>query len=239
MDILSWTKLNPEIQFQQTQKQYYGKYLYRAVLQAPGGRSLNDKISVEHYLSHRLKKISELNPDTWYAKRLLHEIKDHNPNQLNNIKSVIKNHSTQVRVRVEEPLVQIYTETEQDLLDILSDIEPEFRSSIISVAGPSNEKDAKLLKQNVILIKKSHEYTHKVFIRDGRYNIDVLHTMLDYLDSLEDQVKVHRGTRDQINRSNGYIWNCWFYTKDPDIVTFIQLMDPNLVRNIHPLVFCE
>ena len=119
-----------------------------------------------------------------------------------------------LRFRVEEPLIQIYAESENDLLTALSHVDFNFRDRITSVSAPESKESAELLKQGVIITKKPSEYTHKVFLRDGRYDRDLLNRTLEYLDSIPEQVKVSKATREQINRSHGYIWNCWFYTND-------------------------
>ena len=80
-------------------------------------------------------------------------------------------------------------------------------------------------------------YSHKVILRDGKYSQEIKESILNYLESLGDEiVKVPQSLSAILSKSSSYIWNGYFYTNEPNIVSFLNLMDPNLVLNIHELV---
>jgi hypothetical protein len=55
---------------------------------------------------------------------------------------------------------------------------------------------------------------------------------LQYLDGLGDLVRVPSHFRDAFTRPYNSVWDCYVYSNDVKIATFIQLMDPNLIRSI-------
>ena len=150
---------------------------------------------------------------------------------------LIRKTSTNVKLRVEEPRIQIYAQTEDDLVNLVLDHLQPFVKNIEAICGPANDTDAELLNSGAIIRKTDNGYSHKVILRDGRYGLDVKDTILSYLDSLQIEVAgVPNSCRNMFTKTTSYVWNCYFFTNDPSVTTFLNLIQPGIVSNIHELV---
>ena len=125
----------------------------------------------------------------------------------------------------------------KELKDLVSDYLRPFLNNIESVAGPANDQAADILNTGAIIRKTNNGYTHKVILRDGRYGSDIKEAILSYLNGLNVEiVNVPKSCREMFCKSSGFVWNCYFYTNDASVVTFLNLIHPGLVSNIHELV---
>jgi len=87
------------------------------------------------------------------------------------------------------------------------------------------------------LRKKDIGYTHKIILRDGRYTTELKENILSYLTSIgPETLSISTGLIDTLSKSNPFLWNAYFYTNDPSVTTFLNLISPGLVLNIHELV---
>ena len=240
MDINFWTQSNPNIKFEQTHKKYYAKYLYKLVLYAPVARIIHSKVSIDHAFAHRKNMVRDINYAGWWGGR--NKTKDLDNADLaflQQLKDLASDQTLDIRMRVEEPRVQIYAKTESVLIQLVnSKLSPHWLKYIEAVAGPENKAAESLLNQNAILRKKHNGFQYKVMLRDGRYGAVLKQQILNYLDNLgTDVVKVTPSVRGMLNQSNNqYLWNAYFFTNDPNIVSFIGLMSPGMIGNIHELV---
>ena len=61
--------------------------------------------------------------------------------------------------------------------------------------------------------------------------------LLGYLESLGlDEAKISTGVKSMLSSSYDGFWSTWFYANDEKIVTFLELIRPGIVLNIHPIV---
>ena len=207
---------------------------------APAGRIVDSKNSdlakaLEHrnYIANHIKY-------SWGAGSNYHRDLDKADIQFLQILRHIKKNVAGIKMRIEEPRVQIYAATEDELVDLVLDHLQPFRKYLETVSGPENDKSAEILDSGAILRKKNIGYTHKVIIRDGRYNPESKASILNYLESLgTNLIKVPQSGLDMLTKKSEYIWNLYFYTNDPSVLTFLNLIHPGLVLNCHELVVVE
>ena len=239
MDISTWTRFSPEIAVEYTTKKYYGKYLYKIIMYAPAGRIVDSKNSdLAKALEHRNYIASHINYS--WAGNNYHKDLDKADIQFLQVLRHIKKNVSGIKMRIEEPRVQIYAATEDELVDLVLDHLQPFRKYLETVSGPENDKSAEILDSGAILRKKNIGYTHKVLIRDGRYNPESKASILNYLESLgTNLIKVPQSGLDMLTKKSEYIWNLYFYTNDPSMLTFLNLIHPGLVLNCHELVVVE
>ena len=236
MDTSFWIQRNPKITLEHTTKKYYNKYLFKIVVYCPAGRLIDDKGNMLDALEHRKSIYKHINQSGWWGHRHNRDLDHANIPLLETLRSIRRN-QVGVKLRVEEPRVQIYAETEKDLIDILQNQLSAFVSNVESVAGPANDKAADVLNSGAIIRKTDNGYTHKIIIRDGRYGSTVKETILDYLDNLHIEIiGVPKSCREMFSKSSSYVWNCYFYTNDPSVTIFLNLIQPGLVSNCHELV---
>ena len=236
MDTSFWIRCNPKVTVEHTIKKFYGKFLYKIVVYCPAGRLIDSKDPIDKALEHRKSIYKHINQSGWWGHRHNRDLDLADIPLLETLRN-IRRGQLGVKLRVEEPRVQIYAETENDLIDIVKNQLSAFISSIESVAGPANDAAADILNSGAIIRKTDNGYTHKVILRDGRYRADVKEAILQYLDGLQIEIAgVPKSCREMFTKSSSYVWNCYFYTNDPSITTFLNLIQPGLVSNCHELV---
>ena len=236
MDTSFWIRCNPKVTVEHTVKKFYGKYLYKIVVYCPAGRLIDSKDPMDKALEHRKSIYKHINQSGWWGHRHNRDLDLADIPLLETLRTIRRSNSG-IKLRVEEPRVQIYAETENDLVNLVSEHLQSFVTNIESVAGPSNEAAAEVLNSGAIIRKTDNGYTHKVILRDGRYGSEIKETILQYLDSLQiDIAGVPKSCRAMFSKSSSYVWNCYFYTNDPSVTTFLNLIQPGIVSNIHELV---
>ena len=236
MDTSFWIQCNPKITVEHTLKKFYGRYLYKIVVYCPAGRLIDAKGTMDAELEHRKSIYKHINQSGWWGHRHNRDLDHADIPLLETLRGIRRNQSG-VKLRVEEPRIQIYAETEEDLVAIVQNQLSAFVSSVESVAGPANDEAAEVLNSGAIIRKTDNGYTHKIIIRDGRYGSAVKETILQYLDGLHIEIiGVPKSCREMFSKSSSYVWNCYFYTNDPSVTTFLNLIQPGLVSNCHELV---
>jgi hypothetical protein len=236
MDILSWTQCNPKIAVDHTLKKYFGRYLYKIIVYAPAGRLIDEKVSINSALEHRLAVTKNINQSGWWGHRYNKDL-DHADIELLETLRDLRRNPNGLKLRVEEPRVQIYAETETELLNLINNQLKPFCKYVESIAGPADSEAEEVLNSGAIIRKTDIGYTHKVIIRDGRYTSEIKMSILRYLTNLNgDTLTISDNLIAMLTGRSGYVWNAYFYTNDPSVTMFLNLIHPNLVLNIHELV---
>ncbi|CAB4129352.1 hypothetical protein UFOVP112_450 [uncultured Caudovirales phage] len=237
MDTSFWIQCNPKIAVEHTTKKYFGKYLYKIVVYCPAGRLIDGKRSnMSDELQHRRDVTRHINQSGWWGARQNKDLDNANIFLLDTLRTIRRNPNG-VKLRVEEPRVQIYAGSEDELMTLVTDHLQPYVKDIESIAGPVNDKHAEILNSGAIIRKTDIGYTHKVILRDGRYSTEIKENLLSYLTSIgPETINVSTGLSNALSKNNSFIWNAYFYTNDPSVVTFINLVHPGLVLNIHELV---
>lgn len=143
--------------------------------------------------------------------------------------------SEDIKMRIEDPLIQVYAK-DLKILEEFASVAfhnvPNIDSMLDSITVPKNNHDLKLLQQGYVL--RSHsDYACKINLRDGKYNLGVRTSLLNYLDALGSDVSIPNNTRQQLEKSRGdFIWGAYFYCMDEDIKLMIGMIDPRLIRSI-------
>ncbi len=239
MAISYWTKLAPNVVVESTRKQYYGKYLCKLVLQVEGGRlsSTPDALDIATALEERVSLMRNYNFGGSWRVFQVELLKTARVEDLERLRTIKNNYRDQCKIRIEEPLVQIYTEDEDGLKEIVGHFTPYMKSSIKSVSFPDSDACKNLLKEDKIITTSDKlSYSYKVMLRDGSYSPDSKKQLLNYFDNLGDLVKITKGVRRNLESSHSYIWGGYFYRNDTSTLTFISLICPNIVGKIHEIV---
>jgi hypothetical protein len=229
-----WTNYNPHIIIEDTAKKYFGRYLYKIVLRAPGGRLIDSKGSIEEALEHR-REINK-NINRWWSRGNINDLDKADVALLTTLREL--RHSSLLKMRIEEPRVQIYAATEKELENLVIDHLRDFPHSYIeAVSGPKDTQAEKILNSGAIIKKTDIGYRYKVVIRDGRYGSDIKTSILQYLQKLDkDQVHLSKGGENMLSNKSNYVWNLFFHCNDLSICTFLELIQPGLILNSHEII---
>ena len=242
MDTSFWIRYNPKITLEHTAKKYFGKYLYKIVVYAPAGRLIDSKESIETALAHRMSIVKNINHGGYwgYGNRSSKNLESADIGFLTLLRDLRTDKSLDIRLRVEEPRIQIYADNEKTLTDLANDQLKPYAKYLESVSGPEDSKAEIALNSGAILRKKDIGYKYKIIIKDGRYTQDTKKTILNYVLNIgPETVKLPQSGLYMLQKSTGFIWNLYLYSNDLNILTFLNLIQPGMVINYHELIILE
>lgn len=241
MDYEFWRKIDADIKFGDTRKQYYNRYLWKMVLYAPACHLINyyeNDILKSYNRAIALRDANKsLYGSQYYWDQRTERLDEMNLELLEIIKQ-IKLNDKSIKVRIEEPFVQLYAETQDDLKRISQQF-VNVSEHIEQIFGPKNDSIAEMLKQGNIISLSQTAHRFKIILRDGRYKPEVLNQIQNYLATLGDDVRLTQSCKKMLSKKSAYIWGTYFYTNDPKITTFLSLINPDIVLKIHELVTPE
>lgn len=247
MATLSWTDLAPKVKCVDTTKQFFGKYLYKIDVDVPAARILLDKRNktlvwlLDERINEAKNMLNRLSNwgrqhhvpfSSWYRI-----INDSSLVQLEYYKKLIEKHKGVIKIRIEEPTLSIYCDDEQLLFDIAGD-DPLQR--LERVFKPNSAAAQTVLKSGEIIVKRPTDYLYKIVFREGRVaNKDNNVQIYNYLTSLGDEVKLTNGCTQNLKYRQHWMTSCYFYAKDTQVLTFLNLIAPGKVSGIFKLVYLE
>ena len=240
MDTSYWIQYNPKITVEYTVKKYFSRYLYRLGVYAPGAQSINtdgsihDDIEVRRYLASNINSYSGM----WrYGKSLQDQLKNVDFNFLNILQQIKQDKSLNVKFRIEEPRLQIYAESEDTLKHLANTYFVTNPLYVESITGPKDIAAVNVLNAGGIIRKTDLGYRYKVILHDGRYSAETKTSIFNYLNNLgQDTVRIPAGAKRSLLNPSGFLWNCYYYTNDLGINSFIHLIAPGAISNYHELV---
>ncbi|HET8688621.1 MAG TPA: hypothetical protein VFM18_18560 [Methanosarcina sp.] len=245
MELSNWTSFNGEIKRGYTVKKFFSKYLYKLTVYAPAGRLITKDGNMVALLDETKQRIkSAIKTASSYTAQYLREREQHlrkaDVEWLEALRDIYNNESLPVKICISEQYTHFYATTEQELLDLVSQIDKTFYRYLDKIFGPESANAEKLLNENVILRKKANSYTHKIILRDGKYDVTVKNQLKEYFAGFGPAVvKVPRAVSRALDRTTLSVWGMYIYTNDPGIATFINIIHPGLVRNCHELATPE
>lgn len=237
MDILYWINHNKNVALHATQKMFFKKYLCRLQIYCPGGRSIFEN-DLRTSLEQRKNLSKSINPGGSWFSRNTRFLVDADAAQLSVVRDLLANKD--IKVRVEEPTVSIYAESESRLKEIIELFDHRFHDRVRTVSVPKNVEHAELLTENKILKRsRRNQYRYKVVLKDGRVDPARKINILNYLLSLGDIISIPKAAISMLeNRYSGF-WGIYYYTNDPSINTFVELIEPGVVANVYEIVVVE
>lgn len=243
MDSSYWSKLSPEIVYQPTRKQFYNRFCYKLVIEAHCARVVQEKGTVADEMARRRKMRESIRYNyggSWMSK-FVDNIDGADELQLETLRSIRNGYGDKIKMRIEEPWVQIYSEDLDTLKAIASRFPPYLQQKFLTIFFPESEQQKELLESGKILVKSTSKigYKYKVFLRDGQYTAETKKSVHDYLAALGSDVKVSAGTRSMLLSGHGFMWGCFLYTNDPAVLTMVSIICPTMVGKIHELVDAE
>jgi hypothetical protein len=214
MDISFWKNLSPNIDLQESTKQFYNQYYFRLDIHAPGCKSIRcDNVSYD--IERRRTWVRDYRRQgSWWNKQLAKYLKEADIGFLTSLKDLYYEYPD-VKIRTEEPKISVYATDELVLQSVAKSIDPEHRDKLTSVTGPASEEIKAILDKNVILVKKPPKYRYRVWLREKQFDV---------------------GVRDNLAKEHNWIWGSNFYTNDKHVATFITLIHPDLIREVSELV---
>jgi hypothetical protein len=232
MDSLSWKNLVPDIEVLPTQKIFYKQYLYKLELLAHGGQSIGSKYSVAKSLEVRERSYRAINYGGSWAVRMSYSLAKADIEWLEYLKAFKAAVNFDCKIRIEEPRIQIYASNEQDLLDFVGRLPEQYVEYAAVITRPANDRERYVLQSGKKLMKSTPEYNFRINFRDGKYEVGTKLHLLNYLDSLGDTVRVPDHARKELTKKYTNTWDIYIYTKDSTITTFLQLIEPRIIRTI-------
>lgn len=238
MDTSFWIQCNPDISVEHTNKKYFGKYLYKIAVYCPGGRLIEAKGSLDKELERRKNIIRTINYGGWWGGNRNRDLDHADLSFLSALRTIKLEKNPDIRMRVEEPMIQIYANDEEILKNlVLTRFESQHKGYIKNIARPENAEAEQQLNQGAIIRKLDNGYRYKIILKDGRYGAEIKQAILNYLSGLgSDMASLPKSCKDMLSRDSVFMWNVYFYSNDPSVNTFLELIAPGIVSNCHELV---
>jgi hypothetical protein len=148
----------------------------------------------------------------------------------------LKEKYSSVKFRTEEPNIQLYADNIDVLKSIAQELPIVYRDNLKKIVCPENDEAIAVLTSNKILVKTVPKYQFKVILRDGQYPADIRKSVLNYINGLDELVRIPASTRRGLSKQGDWLWSGIFYTNDPNVVDFVRLISPNMIGGIYELV---
>lgn len=236
MDILYWKNLSKKIRLVHTKKQFYKQYLYKLEIYAPGCKSIRED-NIPASLDRRLTFARDYNyGGSWVSSRMKTYLQEADAEFLHLLKDISPDYP-QLKFITQEPKYQVYGNSEADIRNFVNALPSEYKDSIILLSYPEDSEAEQLLSQNCILKKRQPKFTHKIIFRERQFPNQSRLQIYNYLLSLGDIVQIPPHTKEQLTKGHGWLWGTYFYSNDPGIADFLKLIEPNLIREVCPLVY--
>jgi hypothetical protein len=241
MDISFWIQCNPNITVEHTTKKYFGKFLYKLVVYCPAGRLIDSKGNMPDALAHRRMISKNVNHGGWWGYRFNKDLDNANVEFLNQLREIRLDRGLGIKLRVEEPMVQIYAKSAGDLQNLVTThFSNDQRQYVKAVAGPKDAAAEAVLNSGAIIRRENNGYRYKIILKDGRYTPAIKQSLLQYLENQgPEQVQLSRTAREMLNKTTSFVWNLYFYSNDVNVITFLNLISPGIVSNYHELVVLD
>jgi len=238
MDISFWIQCNPKITVDHTAKKFYGKFLYKLVVYCPAGRLIDAKGPMDAALEHRRTVAKNINHGGWWGRRTNPDLEHADVEFLDMLREVRHDRSMGIKLRVEEPMIQIYADSDATLQTFVSThFASNQKNYVRSISGPIDSEAEAVLNSGAIIRKENNGYQYKIILKDGRYTSEIKQNLLAYLENQGlEQVQLSSSARVMLSKSTGYVWNLYFYSNDISMITFLNLISPGIVSNYHELV---
>jgi hypothetical protein len=117
-------------------------------------------------------------------------------------------------------------------LDFVKQLPSQYIEYAAVITRPANDRERDVLQSGKKLMKSTPEYNFRINFRDGKYEVGTKLHILNYLDSLGDTVRVPDHARKELTKNYSNTWDVYVYTKDSTITTFLQLIEPRIIRTI-------
>ena len=241
MDTLSWTQLNPTVKQVSTKKKFFNQYLYKAVVNAPGCRIINDnKILTQGAavcLQHRIEILENQRSgySNYYRSRAHYLLSHARADQLEYWLDIKNNYKNIVKLRLEEPHLSVYCNDEDQLYNI---VKANYPDRVNEIHAPENDKSVDILNRGEIIVKSQPEFNYKIMLRENRLrDNETKRNLLDYLYNLEkeDDVCLTKSLVKHLGSNNMWFPGGYFYAKDEKVVTFINLIAPDCIAGIYKM----
>ena len=242
MDISYWTNLTPIVKIVDTKKKFYNQYFYKVLVYAPGCKLITEQLDrgVDDSFRDRIQRMEQRSRNwggSWFNDGAFQEMKLHTRiDQLVYYRNLKEQHKNLIKYRTEKDSISIYCDDE-DLLYGIAANDPYKR--IKEIHRPRDEEEKAILARGESIVVNI-EHSHKVLIRPWLHiSHQTADQLYNYLSSMGDQVVLTRGLKDFFNSKNQHnsrmTGNLYFYTSDPDIVIFLQMICPRFVTGIYKL----
>jgi hypothetical protein len=234
MDILSWTKLNPNIRVCSVNKRFYNQYYYKLEVSVTGSGFLRKpELTIESQADARKlhNQVRKVNFGGSWRHNCIRDPNAQDIEILNKISHARGKHPD-LKLRVEEPSLQIYSVDEDSLYKFAAEITHSNNQHLVSIGKPLTPEHLALLEKGFTISSKLTDYPIKVHIREGRYGLQTKQQILNYLQNVPEEVHLPDHFVSSFSKEFESVWNCYFYAKDRSILTMVALICPSLVRAV-------
>ena len=237
MDSSYWVKFNPKVAFENTQKQFFGKYVHRVTYNVPSALFINKATpgKMQEYLEWRKVQAKVRTGgyggyNAYWTRDITDKTDSVELEHFGDLKRKFK-----LKYRLEASKFCVYSNDESELKTFNDAILPQYQSTLLDITCPKDAAHCALLEAGHITTKNTKGYKYKVTFRDGKYDANSKIQLVNYLDSLGDVVILSKATRRSLVNGHAYTFGTYIHTTDPTILTFVDLIIPGLVNKTYEI----
>lgn len=241
MDTSFWKSLKsnskPDLEFKQTKKQFFGRYLWRLEIHAECSDLINPcyKDMMAEVAKRKIRAQARNYGGSWrYSNVDRYDQVDYV--LLQTIRNIRDTYKDTIKVRCEDPWVQFYAKTEDELKVIAQRLSKE--QSILAITGPAAGTE-ELLAGDKIIGSRKIQHRYKIMLRDGNYNLETKTQILELLKAQGEAVKIPASLQHGLTRGYTGMWNTFFYANEESVTTMLNLIHPGIVGKIHEVVHLD
>ena len=224
--------MNPNIQHKNVNKRFFNKYYYKLEMSVIGAAFLRyPETPLQDQIESRRLMRSVNHGGSWRSMRYK-EPSFEDVLLLELLRETMPTYS-KLKFRIEDPTLHAYSDDLAMLYDFAWQTTGTNRSDHLRIIwAPDSNERLQLIQQGYTISKKTLEHPYKVHVREGRYSKDTKSQLMAYLQSMPEDVRLPKHFLDIMSRKYESVWNCYFYVKDPKVLTMLALISPTLVRSI-------
>lgn len=238
-DMLDWNKLNPIVRIVDVNKLFYGRYLFKVKSYCPGGRTIYSKDQDSMNQLIELRK-SRDGPNynwggSWHSFQDASTLKKYcKIDQLEFFRILnLEKKSKKIYIRIEEPEISIYSNDEPMLYELIAKNYP---SRLVEVHKPESNHAKEILLKGEIIVKNDFEYDYKIFLKAQAFDSTEIKNLLESkFNQLAGLVNVPTGIKKFLVNDKLYFPGGYFYCKNIETTTYMQLVFPTLISSIFKL----
>lgn len=231
MDTSFWTQLNPNINVESTVKLAFSRYAYKMEISCTGVTYLRGGFStVWDFVESRRQARQHNWGGSWRAK-YINVPNDEDIEILQCLQVLLEQDDFKLKRRIEEPVIQLYADSMQDLIDFARKFP--YGRRVTGIMLPRSAEEQTLIEQGLVIRRKPVSWKYRFNLREARYSWETRQQLYHYLTNLGNDVNVPNGVQRSLSDPKvGYIWGGYIDANDRSLATFIQLIDPSIIRSI-------
>jgi hypothetical protein len=231
MDLSPWHNFK-FCKISETKQLYYKKYYHKIVYKIKGAHLftlINNGSNAHDQLNRKIERFHEAFSINNADCQQLHDF----------LSFYVQRKSLEARFRIERSTVAIFHNDLTFLYNLANGDFKKYSDKLREMTTYFDESTKSVLDKNGIIVKAHTDHLYRVNIRNyffyKKYDNE-RRALGNYLKEIGEEVKITIDLLQALEGNNKYFTGSYFHVKDPNIVSMIMLITPNLIKSVQQLV---